>query len=163
MKCVYAVLFVSWVYAAEKTDVYFRGLFQDVQGKQIEVENVRIGGKNKRIAVYEKPEHKDISPELHKSFIDLSQVSSIRLARTMPAIVKFKGREYIEIIIALCDAQKSEHAYIIELSRKITCEQKSAVGLIEKELSFQALGCLSITQCVMHRMETKGCVPWVQE
>ena len=128
----------------EKHSINFYGTLIDSQGATYDVDNISISGLYKQIPVYQKPENHNVNPDINKSRIDLAEVYAIKMPGTEPIITKFNKREYVDIIIISNDASKTEYRYIIELSRKIYCDQLNDAGPIEKEISFQALNKLTI-------------------
>ncbi|MBN1549054.1 hypothetical protein JW872_00090 [Candidatus Babeliales bacterium] len=140
----------------EKHSVNFYGTLTDNQGNVCDVDNISISGLYKQIPVYQKPEKHDINPDINKSRIDLAEVYAIKMPGTEPIITKFDKREYVDIIIVSNDKNKTEYRYIIELSRKIYCDQLNDAGPIEKEISFQALNNLVI-KGYKHRDPDKTC------
>jgi hypothetical protein len=129
----------------QKHKINFCGTFTDSQGNTITVDNISISGSYKHIPVYQKPTSPDVKPDINTTFIDLNEVAGIKLPSATPMISKFKNREYIDIVIIYDDKQQTSKNYIIELSRKILCDETNDAGPIEKEISFQALGELKIT------------------
>ncbi len=134
----------SSVEGRQKNKINFCGTLTDIQGNTFNVENISISGSYDRIPVYQKPKNPDTKPDVNTTRLDLKEVAVIKLPSAEPVISKFKNREYIDIIVVSNDKKRTESNYIIELNRKIMCDEVNDAGPIEKEISFQALGKLEI-------------------
>lgn len=129
----------------QKNKINFCGTLTDSQGNTINIENISISGMWERIPVYQKPKSPDVKPDINTTRIDLQEVAQIKLPSPEPIISKFKNREYIDIVVIYNDDKRTAKPYIVELSKKILCDEINEAGPIEKEVSFQALGTLTIT------------------
>ena len=139
----------------QKNKINFCGTLTDIQGNVTNVDNISISGSYKRIPVYQKPTS-DVKPDINTTFLDLEEVAALKLPSPEPIFSKFKNREYIDITVVYNDAQRTEKTYIIEISRKILCDEQNDAGPIEKEISFQALGTLTIDGYIHRDPENKG-------
>lgn len=128
----------------QKNKINFYGTLTDIQGNTSNVDNISIGGSYERIPVYQKPKDADTKPDINTTRLDLKEVAVIKLTGGEAVISKFKNREYIDITVVSNDTQRTEKNYIIELTRKLLCDEINEAGPIEKEISFQALGTLNI-------------------
>jgi hypothetical protein len=140
----------------QKNKINFCGTLTDIQGNTLDIDNISIAGSYDRIPVYQKPTNPDTKPDINTTRIDLQEVAAIKLPSPEPVISKFKNREYIDIVIVSNDAQRTEKQYIIDLNRKILCDELNDAGPIEKEISFQALGNLEINGYTYRDPENKG-------
>lgn len=131
----------------EKPKVNFFGTLIDQSSNKYEVENITISGLYKQIPFYKlPPTGKAINPETNITRFDLDEIYQITVhyKGNAPQLYTFKNRNYIEIEIALNDTKKTKSTYIIETNKKVYCDQATDVGLIEKELSFEAIDKLII-------------------
>lgn len=140
----------------QKNKINFCGTLTDIQGNTIDVDNISISGSYERIPVYQKPSNPDTKPDINTTRIDLKEIAELKLPSTEPVISKFKNREYIDIVVVYNDPQRTEKNYIIDLNRKILCDETNEAGPIEKEISFQALGKLALNGYSYRDPENKG-------
>ncbi len=129
----------------DKPKINFSGTLVDQTGHSYQVENITLSGMYRSIPFYKKPRKASTSPETNTTRIDLKETSEIRVPYRddAPIISNFKNRDYIEVEVILNDQTKN--GYIIERSRKIFCDEMTAAGPVEKEISFEALDKISIT------------------
>ena len=127
----------------EKPPINFYGVLTDSTGEKYKVENITISGMYRQITVYKKPMKKDIDPSINITRIDFIEIASIAVPHPHEILV-FNNRNYIELKIVSRNEDKTEQMYIIEKSKRIICDQKNTAGLIEKDLSFQAVDKLII-------------------
>jgi hypothetical protein len=135
--------------AREKPKVNFYGTFTDRQAISYDIENITINGMYRHIQLYEKPADAIIKPQDDVAKIDLIDIETIKLPNLEPMIKKYpenNGPEYIEIIVTKNDGKKTEHTYLIELSRKLWFDKKDGSDT-DKEVSFKALGSITIKGC----------------
>jgi len=148
----------------KKHAVNFYGVLTTHNGDVRQVENIAIANLIKQITFYEKPsasapqESGDSSEENKYALsidpregivtkLDLSQINSISVPH--PDIIwshqKKKGQrkvEYIEVVVTSGDTQKTEHHYLMDLGRKITCDQVNTTA--EVTVPFTSLKTLTI-------------------
>ena len=132
----------SSVAGREKPKVYITG----TQGGK-KIENITIGGRYKRIPVYNKPTKSNVDPKTHTKRLDLVEIKDITLAPTkddqLPTY-SFKKRDYIEIKVTSNNPQKTVNTYLIEQNKKIYFDEINEAGPLENELSIEALTKLTI-------------------
>jgi hypothetical protein len=129
------------VTAKVKPSVNFYGTITDDSNNTYTVENITISGLYKQIPVYSIPPKNAMNPERNVSRIDLAEVSEIKVPH-YDGIAKshiFANRHYVEIEIVQNDQQRTSNTYIIEKSRKIRFDKVTGAGLLESELSLEAL------------------------
>jgi len=127
----------------EKPKIDFYGSLTDTTGNTYKVENISISGMYKQIPVYQKPALQEQDPSINITKLDFVEIYSIKVPNQQE-ILSFKNREYIEIEITSRDPERTKQRYIIEKNKRILCDQINAGGLIEKDLSFEALDTLLI-------------------
>lgn len=161
----------SSIDSTRRHPINFKGLLTTHDGRAIRVENIAIGGMYKDIAVYDMPAKSNaemfgpkesdsaLSPQTvrykltedpHKGIItkiDLAEVSEIVVphAKTMWVFKRKNGYrplEFIEIEIISNDAKKTKNNYLVETSRKITCDQTNEAGPISKIIPFETISSL---------------------
>ena len=149
--------------------VNFIGQLKDTAGNTINVEFITINHLIKQIDVYAIPTNQNQDPRINKTKIDLSETSKI-VVPDQTTFLTFQNRNYIAIEItsgkkqAIEDTNKqsltnkdkvrnytiiptqSVQKYIIEADKRIYCSAINEAGPLEKDLSFQAIVSLSITQ-----------------
>lgn len=156
----------------KKNKINIRGTLEthglDEQGnpKLYKVNNIAIGKLYERIPVYAKPSPSDFDPvtrmlnvdpasKFLKAYIDLVtdegrwETAEIRVDQ--PDVTwKYKKKEYsseveyVGITFVSNDEEKTEESYIIDLSKKITCDEINAAGPKEMEVPIQTLKRLTI-------------------
>jgi len=134
----------------EKPKVNFYGTLVDNSGTEYTVENILIGNLYKSIPVYTQPQNAALDPQQDSSFLDLNEVAEI--TTTLPANptatepqVTYAGRPYHQIQVILKDSKKTTTPYIVEVSRKLTCDVPNEAGAIKKQLSFSGFKKITIT------------------
>ncbi len=128
----------------EKHSINFYGIFTDANNKKSSIENIAIGNKFRQIPVYAPPKNEDTKPDTNTSFIDLAEIREISLPSADPRIEKFAGREYITIMTISNDKKRTQHTYLVEVTREISCHEVNEAGPIERKIKFEALGKLKI-------------------
>jgi hypothetical protein len=121
-----------------KPTINFYGTVTDTCEETYQVENITISGMYKQVPFYAKPKNKEIDPSINITRIDFAEIAEL----TVPfpdQILTFNNRQYIEVRIVSKDSQKTTSSYIIELTKRIICDQVNTAGPIEKDLSFRAL------------------------
>lgn len=153
--------FINWsaqeatIEGKKKQEINFYGTVTTRQEKTFKVENISIAGLFKQIPLYESPAKTEDTSHFLKSDpkrgiitrIDLVEICNIKPGTTIWTYQKGKGYrkvEYIEIIVTSNDQQKTQNTYLIELTRKIICEEVNDAGPIEKEIPLDALKNLNI-------------------
>ncbi len=151
-----------------KHKVNFYGMLTTHQDKIYKVDNISIARLYKQIPLYEVPADKDsvakaydpekkVTTNILKNDprkgiitrIDLAETGKIMTPspNTLWTYKKKKGyreKEYIEIVIVSNDKQKTKNNYLIDLKRKIHCDEINEAGPIEKEVPFDAIKSLTI-------------------
>lgn len=134
---------------AKKNKVNFYGVLHTINGEIYSVENISIGRIYKQIPVYEKPETPNdqqgtLENDPKKGIItklDLSEIQEIYVpqsTKTWHYQQKDGARktDYIEIKV---NQKGLISTYLIDINRKIMCDQISPSGPIEKEVPFNSL------------------------
>lgn len=109
------------------------------------VQDILIGGDFKRIKCYGKPSNKNASPTDETTFLDLEAIESIRPAQLpiKSATVNYHGRDYIEMNITLrpklSGVTPTQYTFLMEATRKISCDLVTTAGNLEQEISLSAL------------------------
>lgn len=157
----------------KKNKINIRGILQvhgvDEKGKPKEytVDNIAFGKLYEKIPVYAKPSPADFDPQTHmlnvdptkkflKTFIDLvtdeGQWETIEVRVDHPETTwKYKKKEYaseveyVGITFVSNDENHTEQSYIIDLNRKLTCDEINDAGPKEMEVPIQTIKKLTIT------------------
>ncbi len=130
----------------EKPNVNFFGELKDQSGNTYNVENITISGLYKQVPFYKVPPRPTMNPDTNTTRIDLEEIYQISVPYKgdVPKTYTLNKREYIEIEVTYNDSVKTKSSYIIEKRRKLYCDQLSDAGIIQKELSFEAVDYLII-------------------
>ena len=143
----------------KKHSVNFYGTLAARNNKTFKCENISIAHLYKQIPLYEVPGTQDRNEQEHTfntnpksgiiTKIDLSETDQISVPhpKTIWTYQRKKGArktEYIEITIVSNDKKKTRHHYIIDLGRKLICDEINEAGPIEKEVPFKAIKTLTI-------------------
>ncbi|NBP00247.1 MAG: hypothetical protein EBU90_09010 [Proteobacteria bacterium] len=121
-----------------KPTINFYGSVTDTSENSYDVENITVSGMYKQVPFYAKPKNKETDPTINITRIDFAEIAEL----TVPfpeQILTFNNRQYIEVQIVSKDPQRTTSSFIIELSKRIICDQVNTAGPIEKDLSFKAL------------------------
>ena len=121
----------------EKPQVNFYGTVIDKAGNKFKAENITISGAYKQIIMYQKPPRTDMTTS-HKVKIDLSEEREIQVPKELK-VLKFKGRDYIELDVVSNDTRQTKNNYIIEKSRKLYFDEPFETGPREHEVSLQEI------------------------
>jgi len=150
-------LLVNWttqettIAGDKKHRVNFFGILETQEGNRYEVENISIGLRYKQIPLYEAPKEIPKNLMLTKdprkgliAKIDLAEVTEFQISNfDKKLIYQKKGsskNEYIKIVVIFKDEEKTKRQYLIDLRRKLECDEINKAGPIELEsLSFSAL------------------------
>lgn len=126
--------------------INFRGTLVPIYGSSYAIDNISISGLTSNIRVYAKPSSGEMDPEANATIFNLKKINSItrNIKQDAPNILKYKNREYIEIIINWKNSGKKNDAYLIERSRHILCCEKIPARP-KKEIAFEAIQRLVIT------------------
>lgn len=125
------------VAGGEKPTINFSGKLQDTNGDSYVVENITISGMYKQIPMYKKPNKVTTKPTANITRIDLSEISLITVPEK--TVHTFDGRDYIELEITYKDPKKTKERFIIEMHKRIWCDQVNQAGPLEKDLAFDAV------------------------
>lgn len=154
--------FVNWsteettIESRRKQEVNFYGNVITQQGKTYKVENISIARLYKQISLYEAPSKTDkdhiLSSDPKRGIItkiDLVEIYNIHVPHpktiwTYQRKNGYRKAEYVEIIITSNDQQKTKNSYLIDLQRKVICDEVNDAGPIEKDIPFTALKNLTI-------------------
>jgi tmRNA-binding protein len=155
----------------KKQAINFTGTLITQQGDEISIENISIGRLYKQIPVYEMPLKTEKKLTLDKNplegiitRIDLAEISEL-LVPEPEKIWYFQKKErsrkteYIEITIVSKDTEHTTRHYLIELGRKIICDEVNAAGPIEKDIPLSAVKKLQIKGFTIR--DTKQSLPIV--
>jgi hypothetical protein len=125
--------------------INFHGTLTTVQNKSYKVDTILLSGLYRDIPVYAKPLHADINPAIDTTRLNLSDIRSISRPTNpeQQGIIKFKNREYIEIIVTWKGPDNKTDTYIIERSRQLWCFESNTVRT-KKEVALEALVSLEI-------------------
>lgn len=125
----------------EKPRINFFGTLLDQSNNSYKVENITIAGLYRQIPFYKIPPRKSMNPNTNITRFDLEEIQQIAVPYKTngPQIHSFKNRDYIEVEITQNDTLKTKGIYIIEIAKKVYCEQESDTGPLQKELSFEAI------------------------
>jgi hypothetical protein len=124
----------------QKPPIDIRGVLIDTAGARMQVHNITISGRITDVVVYQRPPHAKVSPDLHKTEIDLRAVKSIvTLSKNSE---RYNDRDYIAIDIIANNPRATAQTYLIEASRRIMCEDADGIG--NKSISFLAIQALHI-------------------
>lgn len=134
-------------YKPEKHHLNYYGTIIDLHGKSIEVDNISISGKLHAIKMYDIPVDAAHDPAENITVFDLEQIYSIEPAPKEKCgnNHNFKSKQYQKIIVTLNDAARTEKLYLIEPSQKITCDEITGAGPLERAFSFSGLKKLIIS------------------
>lgn len=163
LSCVIIASCVNWseqnstVEGRRKQAINFSGTLVTQQGDTLSVENISIGHLYKQIPVYEMPMKRNEQYTLDKNpkngiitRIDLAEIEKILIPH--PDIIwKFESKErsrkieYIQIIVISNDPEKTQHNYLIDLERKVICDEVNPAGPIEKDIPLPAIKQLVIS------------------
>lgn len=143
-----------------KPAVNFYGTLTTWQGQEFSVENILLGKRYNKIPVYEIQPITDAQKKQDREFehdprdgiitkLDLAEIATLSIPDPSK-IYTFQKRknsrivEYLEIVIASNDDKKTEQHYLIDLGRKLTCDQINQAGPIEKDVPLKAIKKLTI-------------------
>jgi hypothetical protein len=133
-----------------KQKINFYGTLKTWQGKDYSVENIAIGRKFKQIDFFDFPNLKAVDQEKYSlktnpkngivTRIDLSEICEMRVPQ--PDVIwtyqsNNKKVEYLKVDIVSHD--KSIDSYLIEISRKLTCDAKKKGAPTEMVVPFAAI------------------------
>lgn len=144
-----------------KHAVNFKGTITPQHGNPFTAENISIGRMYKQIPVYEAPTLQNLEVNQKTNildsnpkdgiitYIDLSEISQIMVSDpdTLWSFQKKQHNrkiDYIVITVISNDEQKTQHNYLIEVDRKITCDEINAAGPIEKDIPWPAIKSITI-------------------
>lgn len=157
-----------------KHAVNFKGTIIPQRGNSFSAENISIGRMYKQISVYEAPAAQDVEAQTNQkinklitnpkdgiiTYIDLSEISQI-LVLDPDTLWSYQAKQrnrkidYIVITVISNDEQKTRHNYLIEVDRKITCDEINAAGPIEKDIPWPAIKSITIN-CFTPREVEQG-------
>lgn len=131
----------------EKHHLNYYGHIIDLHGKSIDVDNISISGKLHAIKMYDIPVDATHDPAENTTAFDLEQIYSIEPAPKEKCgnNHNFKSKQYQKIVVTLNDAARTEKWYLIELAQKITCDEVTGAGPLERAFSFSGLKKLVIS------------------
>lgn len=138
-----------------KHKLNFFGTVTTVQGKTFPVENISIARMYQNIPVYDVPtktDSKELAHDPRKGIVtklDLGEISRLSVSdpNTLWIYKKRKGLrevEYIQITVISKDPQETKRNYLIEVNRKLLCDEKNQAGPLEKVIPLTALDTLTI-------------------
>lgn len=134
----------------DKPAINFYGV-AEVRGKKDRVENILIGGGYEGLKFYLVPENDESDPKAAYRELRLDDIKTIKAAVPLGSkqvdanIKKFKGLEYVEVIIEL-DSGRTDN-YLVERARKLSYDIPFAdpsVKPLEQDVRFDALQQLNI-------------------
>lgn len=142
------LLLINWgssdsnVDSRAKPTINFYGTIQDNTATTFPAKNITIAGQYRQIAVHPLPQvdikNTDYDPNINTALLDFSEIASIRVPNPHTTYV-FKGRNYIMIEVISNDEAMTKNNYIIELTKKVYCDQTNGAGPLERELTFTAV------------------------
>ncbi len=158
------------IHGDKKQAINFYGVLTTQQDKQYTVDNIAIGRETKHIRMYEMPDMEHTHPEKKSdddtnneviimleqdpkdgivTKIDLSEVAEITVPHP-DTVFRYQKRtgsrkvDYIEVVVVSNDTVKTKNSYLLDLGRKLTCDQRNEAGPIEQEVPFKAIESLVI-------------------
>ncbi|MCA9770231.1 hypothetical protein KC460_02585 [Candidatus Dependentiae bacterium] len=151
----------------KKQAINFKGIITTQNNEKISVENISIARLYKQIPVYDAPDKKTKKGKLEKNpkegivtRIDLSEIDKIIVPEpetiwSFQPEKRMRKLEYVEIIVISSNTEKTKHRYLIEVDRKIICDEINSAGPIEKDIPLPAIKNIQITGFTSRESETQ--------
>lgn len=143
-----SLLLINWgsgdtnVDGRAKPTINFYGTIQDNTAAIFTAENITIGGQFRQISVHPLPQldikNADYDPTINTALLDFAEIATIQVPNPHTTYT-FKGRNYIMIQVVSNDQAETTNNYIIELTKKVFCDQMNGAGPLERELKFIAV------------------------
>lgn len=160
------VLLINWsgqdssMQGTPKPAINFYGTVQDnTKTEPFPAQNITIGGQYRQIPVHPLPQtdvkNPSYDPNINTVRLDFAEISKISVPNPHTKYT-FKNREYIMIEVESNDTQATKNVYILELTKKLYCDQVNPAGPIERELSFEAVEMISFEGHRTQDIETKN-------
>ena len=126
----------------EKPEINVYGALEDTSGNSYQnVQNITIGRMYKEIPAYKMPPNKDDDPADNSTFLDLAEIQNITTPH--PDVQHtFNNRDYIEIQVTSQGGHQDN--YIVEISRRVSCDVAKGNDLVRKELKFSVVRKITI-------------------
>lgn len=146
-----------------KQAVNFKGVIITQRDETIKVENISIGRMYKQIPVYDVPKNNTqatAQPTANRlstdpkdgivTRIDLSEIAQIMVPDPDTLWIYQKNKharkiEYITINVISNDTQQTKHTYLIDIDRKLVCDEINEAGPITKDIPLPAIKSLTIS------------------
>lgn len=143
------LLLINWsgqdtsMQGTPKPAINFYGNIQDnTKTEPFPAQNITIAGQYRQIPVHPLPQsdvkNPSYDPNINTVRLDFSEIRRISVPNPHTKYT-FKNREYIMIEVESNDDQMTKNIYILELTKKLYCDQINPAGPIERELSFEAV------------------------
>lgn len=125
----------------------FKGTLEDIQGNIFTVDNISLSGNYQNIPFYTQPTKEDLSPTAHTTFIDLKNITSLEPVRKNeePVFEHYQNHTYQLVNVILNNDEHTQHHYLLDAHKKITCELQEGSHALRKELALEAVKKLTIT------------------
>ncbi len=161
-----ALLLINWgnqdnsMQGTPKPAINFYGTVQDnTKTEPFAAQNITIAGQYRQIPVHPLPQtdvkNPHYDPNINTVRLDFSEISKITVPNPHSKYT-FKNREYIAIRVESNDNQMTTNDYIIELNKKVYCDQTNAAGPIERELSFEAIETITFNGHRTQELDTRN-------
>ncbi len=129
-----------------KPAINFYGTIKDNTGATFNAENITIAGQYRQISVHPLPQldqkNSNYDPNVNTARLDFSEIASI-VVPNPHLTYTFKNRDYIMIEVISKDDKKERNSYIIEMNKKLFCDQLNGAGPLEREINFVAVESIS--------------------
>lgn len=141
----------SSVGAIEKPARNIYGTLTDIENNFVPFEYLAVGSRTmtNNIPVYTEPGDLTIAPTTNTTYIDLTEIASIALARSeSPSdnLIKFKDTEYVRILINFKSNPSKEHPYLVESKTNIYCDEDiNPQHKVPRALRFNAIKKITIS------------------
>lgn len=142
----------------KKNRVNFYGTLETHAGNTLKIDNISVAHIYKQVKLYEVPNSFD---KTHKrvmlasnpkegivTMVDLKESCSIEADPNFVFVYKKKKGsreiEFVKITVTSKDKTRTKHEYLIEVNRKLICDEVNDAGPIEKEVPFNAIKKLTL-------------------